>query len=84
MNLSKEKFAGVDSNSPQRAVERHQRPHQPQRELAALVQFFENAFVNQVEKLRHNAKGGDVAFLQSAQQFGGVERLQVDNARTVE
>ena len=84
VNLSEEKFAGVDSEPPQPAVERHQRAHQPQREFAAFVQFLENALVNQVEELGHHGKRGDVAFLQGAQQFGGVQRLQVDDARAIE
>jgi len=40
--------------------------------------------VNQVEKLGHDAEHGDIAFLQGAQQFGGVERFQVYDARPVE
>src|SRR5258708_24438116 len=70
VNLSEENFAGLDSDSAQRAIDRHQRAHQPQRQLAAFLQLSENALVNQVEKLRHNAKHSDVAFLQSAQQLG--------------
>src|SRR5260221_5874086 len=55
MNLSKENLSSIDSSSPQRTVERHQRAYQPQCQLAAFVQLFENALVNYVEKLRHNA-----------------------------
>ncbi len=84
VNLSEENFAGVDMDSAQCAVQRHQGAHQRQRELAAFMQFFENALVNQVKKLGHNAKHGDVAFLQSAQQFGGVERFEIDDARAIE
>ena len=37
VNLAEEDLAGVDSDSPQRAIERHQCAHQPQRKLAAFV-----------------------------------------------
>src|SRR5258708_34555505 len=55
VNLSKENPSGIDSGSPQRTVERHQRSNQPQCQLAGLVQFFEVPLLHQVEKLRHNA-----------------------------
>jgi hypothetical protein len=84
VNLPKEELSRVDSDSPQRAVEGHQRVHQRECEFAAFVQFFENAFMDQVEKLGHHTKRSDVAFLQSAQQFGGVQGFEVHHARTVE
>ena len=83
VNLSEEKLAGVNSNAAQPTVERHQRARQSQRDLATLVQLFDNFFVNQVVELGHHAKRGDVAFPQSAQQFGRVQRFEVDDARAV-
>ncbi len=84
MNLSEEKFAGVDANSAQPTVERHEHTHQSERQLAAFVQFLENLFVDQVVKLGHHAKRGDIAFPQSAQQFGGVQRFEIHDTRAVE
>ena len=71
-------------DSAQRAVQRHQGAHQRQRELAAFVQFLENALVNQVKELGYNAKHGNVACLQGAQQLGGVQRFEIDDARAIE
>ena len=50
------------------------------RERAALRDFLEDALVNQVEELRHDCECGDVALIQSPQQFGGVQRFQIDDA----
>ena len=40
--------------------------------------------MDQIEELWHDAKGSDVALLQSAQQFGGVQCFQIDNTRAIE
>ena len=51
------------------------------RDCATLRDFLEDAFVNQVIKLRDNRERGDVALAQSAQKFGGVKRFEIYNAR---
>src|SRR5258708_22251792 len=42
VNLSEENFAGVESDSPQRTVQRHQRAHKPHPPLAPFLQSFQN------------------------------------------
>ena len=47
---------------------------------AFLLHLALNAVVDEVEELRYAAEDGDVALLQGAQEFGGVERFDEDDA----
>ena len=47
---------------------------------AALGHFLEYAFVNQIEELRNHGENCDLAFVERAQQFCSVQRLQVNHA----
>ena len=76
--------AGVDADLAQRAIERHHAGENLLRDRAALRDFLEDALVNQIVKLRHDGKRGDVALAQRSQQFGRVERFQIDDARSLD
>ncbi len=83
VQFAEEDAAGVESDGAQAAIERHQGFQRPARHLAALGDFLEDALVNQVEKLRHHGKNRDLALVERAQQFGGVQRFQIDHPRAL-
>ena len=79
VQLAEKDAAGVESDRAQAAIERHQSLQRPARHFAALGDFLEDALVNQVEKLRHHGKNRDLALVERAQQFGSVQRFQIDD-----
>src|SRR6202041_1243099 len=58
VNLPEQDWPGINPNSPQATIDCHQSTHQPRREFSLLVDLLENPFVDQIEELRHHAKGG--------------------------
>ncbi len=80
VQLAEKDAASVESNSAQAAIQRHQSLQRPPRHCAALGYLLEDALVNQVEKLRHHGKNRDLAFVERAQQFGGIQRFQIDDS----
>ena len=61
MNFLNRIGPGVDADFAQRAIERHHAGEDFLRERAALLDFLEDALVNQIVKLRHDGKSRDIA-----------------------
>ena len=81
VHASEEDFAEVDAEPAARTLETAQHgAKQGPDDRALLLHFFLNALENEIEELGHAGEDGDAALLQSAQQFGGVHRLEVDDA----
>ena len=81
MHLLEQNWPRVDSHLAQRAIQSHEALERFLRERSPLFNFLKDAFVNQIEELRHHGKGGDIPLLQGAQKLGRVQRLQVHHAR---
>src|SRR5205807_2824999 len=81
MHLLEQNWPRVDSHLAQRAIQSHEALERFLRERSPLFNFLKDAFVNQIEELRHHGKGGDIPLLQGAQKLGRVQRLQVHYAR---
>src|SRR5580765_6794987 len=84
MDLAKEDGACVDADFPQGTIQQYHDGKDLLRNRAALLDFLKDSLVDQVEELRHDGESGDVALLQRLQQFGSVESLQIDDARSLD
>ena len=74
MHFAKENTPGIEPEFSAESVEAHHARECKPRHRPALLNFFEDAFVDEVEKLRHHGKSGDIPFAQCSQQFCSVER----------
>ena len=84
MHFTEQNRPRVHPDFSQSTVERNHAGKDFPGKCAALLDLLEDAFVNQVIKLRNDSKCGDVALAESSQQFGGVEGLKVDDARALD
>ncbi len=74
----------IDSNLAKRAVEPNHRGEKSLCNPASLRDLLKKPLMNQVEELRHDCERGDIALVQSAQEFGGVEGFKIDNPRALD
>ena len=77
----KNSLPALSPNLRRKPVHAHQVAQHRLGDSPALGDFFKDALVDQVEELRHHGEDGDLALLQRPQQFGGVQRFEVDHAR---
>ena len=82
MNFPKQNGPGIDADFSQRSVQRNRSTEDFLGDCASLFDFLKDALMNQIVKLRHYGKGGNVALGQSAQQLAGIEGLEINHART--
>ena len=79
-----EHAACVDANLPQDAVDCDHGAEDLLRDGTPLRNLLHDTLMDQVEELRDHRECRDVAFVQGSQQFGGVQRLKVDDARSLD
>ncbi len=82
VRLSEEDLAQVESHRPAHAGEAHKYSEGPLLQATALAHLLHHFFVDKVKELGHAAEKGDAAVAQPAQQFAGVELLEIDHAAT--
>src|SRR2546430_2866903 len=80
MDLPEEDTSRIEANLAQHSIQRHQSTHAQLRELTALRNFFENALVNEIEKLWDHGKGCDPPLAEGAEQVVGIQGFQINHA----
>src|SRR5580692_4566908 len=79
MDSRKENGPRIPSESSAKARNRHHRSHKPTREASALRHFLENAFVDQVKKLRHHRERCDFALCQRTKQLRRIQSFEIND-----
>src|SRR5690348_1698651 len=80
MDFTEENLPWIE---PEATAENGRRPQHAKRgphERAFFLHLFENTIVNQVEKLRYDAKDRNVSFLKRSEQLGRVKRREINSA----
>src|SRR6266446_1484667 len=80
MNLPEENSSSVESKPAQHSIQRHQTAHGELHDFATLRNFFEDAFVNEIEKLRDYGERRNLPLAEGAQQVVGIQSFQINDA----
>src|SRR5438874_5936579 len=80
MNLPEENSSSIESEPAQHSIQRHQTAHGKLHDFATLRNFFEDAFVNEIEKLRDYGKRRNLPLAEGAQQVVGIQSFQINDA----
>ena len=73
MDFAKEDSSGIQADAPREDSHQLHQPESRTHERAFLDDFFKDAIVYQIEKLRDDSECGDPALVQRLEQFGCVQ-----------
>src|SRR5581483_7876215 len=80
MDFAEENLPWIESKATAENGRRPQHAKRGPHERTFFLHLFENTIMNQIEKLRYDAKDSDVSFLKRSEQLGRVERREINSA----